>query len=139
MTCANCEVHACVQAAFEAAVATLYSEQASAEPLRAVVAAAIKQRTLINVMGRAKPQQKIPQPTEHSVRNSNGRGGMISRSLSSRVRIAVGVDMGLVPSQFQGNLNVLESLGCVLAPSVSVCSCVRLYEESWTEVRTTER
>ena len=107
-------------------MATLHSEQASAEPLRAVVAAAIKQRTLISVMARARPQEQIPQPSQQSLANSHGRGG-ISRSLSSRVQIAVGIDMGLVPSQFQGNLNVLEALGCVASHHLSrVCSCIRI-------------
>lgn len=115
MPCAVCVI-SCglfLQVAFESAVATLHSEQATAEPLRAVVAAAIKHRTLLNVMGHARPQDHIPQPTEQSLHYSHGRSGIISRSLSSRVRMAVGVDMGLAPSQFQGNLNVLESLGYV--------------------------
>jgi hypothetical protein len=99
-----------LQVAFLAAVQTLQSAQPSAEPLRALVADAIKSRVLLEVMARANPQAQIPRPALPPAHHK--RSSIACRSLCNRVRIAVGLDMGHTGSQFQGNLSVLESWGC---------------------------
>eukprot|EP00892_Ulva_mutabilis_P006510 jgi/Ulvmu1/4230/UM191_0003.1 len=91
------------------AIQALHAEPATAEPLTDLFSTCVAFPQLESAMASAHPQQCIPRPPQplptHVKECCTANG---------RPRIAVATDLGEVPSQLQGNLAVLEALGCEL-------------------------
>lgn len=99
-----------MQASVHPAMHALSSSSATADPLAALFSSFIAFPKLESTMAAASPHECIPRPAQPLP--AHVREGCLPRGQGARARIAVAIDMGPAPPQLQGNLAVLEALGC---------------------------